>query len=127
VADDSATSIASKPQAYQCEIDDSDRAWSGGLHIIGQGWVEPDKQSEISIARFLQRSRGSFRSGNWNRFRIIAQGNRIRIYVNDILTVDRTDDSLVRGSIGIQNHGGHGIVQFRKIQLRALEKSITDE
>lgn len=58
----------------------------------------------------------------WFTYDIIAEGQRIRQYVNGKLTVDYTEtrpNRKVRGRIGLQQNGGR--VDFRKIEIRELE------
>jgi len=109
-----------RPAGYQCEIDASDRAWTGGLHAIGKGWIHPYSDDPQSIAAFLATSKGSFKQGEWNRYRIVCQGDRIRIYTNEVLTTDVRDDTFHEGFFGIQNHGGGGTNRFRRIRVRPL-------
>ena len=109
-----------KPRGYQCEIDASTRAWTGGLHAIGKGWIYPDKESKESIESFLAQSKGSFHRQQWNHFRIHCQGDRIRIYTNGVLTTDLRDQLFREGFVGIQHHGGGGVNKFRKIRYRQV-------
>ena len=58
----------------------------------------------------------------WFTCDIIAEGKRIRLYVNDKLTVDYTETRPNRnatGRIGLQQNGG--TVHFRKIEIRELK------
>lgn len=73
---------------YQCEIEN---AKSGSIYAIGKGWIWPKGKEQT--ATFDGMAKNAFRVGEWNRFRIRCEGNRVRIWVNDTLTADVTDDT----------------------------------
>jgi hypothetical protein len=59
---------------------------------------------------------------DWNDVVIIAEGNRVRHYLNGRLTLDFTDNApamaLREGSLALQLHGGKPMwVEFRNIRL----------
>lgn len=64
------------------------------------------------------------KSTEWNTLRIVAVGNRLVHLVNDVVTVDITDDhplSLSRGRLGLQLHAGAPMkVEFRNLRYRPL-------
>lgn len=63
-------------------------------------------------------------SSKWNTLRIVAVGNRMIHLVNDVVTVDITDNhplSLSAGKLGLQLHAGPPMkVAFRNIRYRPL-------
>lgn len=63
-----------------------------------------------------------FRLDDWNNVRILAEGNRIRHYLNGTLILDFTDDdahALRKGILALQLHAGKPMwVEFRDIKLR---------
>ena len=65
-----------------------------------------------------------FRLDDWNKVRILAEGNRIRHYLNDTLILDFTDGeahALLEGILSLQLHAGKPMwVEFRDIKLREL-------
>ena len=65
-----------------------------------------------------------FRLDDWNKVRILAEGNRIRHYLNDTLILDFTDGEahvLLEGILALQLHAGKPMwVEFRDIKLREL-------
>jgi hypothetical protein len=65
-----------------------------------------------------------FRLDDWNDVRILAEGNRIRHYLNDTLILDFTDDdahAIREGILALQLHAGKPMwVEFRGIKLRAI-------
>jgi hypothetical protein len=82
---------------YQCEIDPSDRAWSGGIYDEGRrGWLYPlDANPE---------GRKAFKRNAWNYYRIEAIGNNIRTFVNGVQTAHLIDDLTSSGFICLQVH-----------------------
>ena len=64
-----------KPKGYQIEID---RAIPGGVYGIGLGgWLSEQK--------------GTLKEGEWNHFRIMAQGDHIQTWVNGVKVSDLHD------------------------------------
>lgn len=62
-------------------------------------------------------------SEDWNTCRIVAKGNRLQHYVNDILMSDVTDNDKVNGKtaglLGVQVHVGPPMkVEYRNIMLK---------
>lgn len=60
---------------------------------------------------------------DWNTIRIIAKGNRLQHYVNDVLMSDVTDEDSVFGSqkghLGIQVHVGPPMkVEYRNLRIK---------
>lgn len=87
-------------RGYQIEIDNSERAWSGGLYEEGaRGWLDDLADNPAG--------RAAYRFDDWNRYRIECVGNRVRAWVNGVPTADYTDTEARRGVIGLQVHGGN--------------------
>lgn len=89
----------------------------------GRGWLTP--------AERLQPHK-HFRDGEWNRFRILADGPRIQTWINDVAIEDLTDEAIFethpRGFIGLQVHGirkgtGPYQVAWRNLRLRRLPET----
>ncbi len=64
-------------------------------------------------------------SNGWNNIRIVAKGNHLQHYINDVLMCDVTDDDTVNrkasGLIGLQLHAGHIMkIEFKNIRLKTL-------
>jgi len=62
----------------------------------------------------------------WNSCRIVAKGNHLQHYINDILMCDVTDDDTANrketGVIGLQLHAGHIMkVSFKNIRIKELK------
>lgn len=102
---------------YQAEIDPSPRGWSGGMYD------EQRRQWLYSLGR-NDAARQTFRSGDWNRYRIEAIGNRIRTWINGVPATDIVDDTDARGFIAFQVHAvpdeiaaRHPEVRFRNVRI----------
>lgn len=105
---------------YQAEVDPSPRQWAGGLYDEARrGWLNPlDGAGEAA-------ARAAFRNGTWNRYRIEAVGDHLRIYVNDVLTTDYYDPMDLTGHIALQHHGEQGLVyRFRNVRLQELGRHV---
>ena len=83
---------------YQCEVDPSARAWTGGIYDEARrGWLYPLTRNE--------RAQDAFRLGTWNTIRIEALGPELRTYVNGRMTSRLVDDVTADGFFGLQVHG----------------------
>ncbi len=102
---------------YQAEVDTSDRKWAGGLYDEGRrGWLvslkdKPEAQS-------------AFKNDQWNKYRIEAVGDHLKIFVNGVQTVDFHDSMDTDGHIALQHHGEKGLTyKFRNVRLKTLPDS----
>ncbi len=83
---------------YQCEIDPSDRAWSGGIYDEARrGWL-------YNLAR-NSAGRKAFKQGVWNKYRIEAIGDTIRTWINGVMCSNLVDNETAAGFIALQVHG----------------------
>lgn len=83
---------------YQCEIDPSDRAWSGGIYDEARrGWLVPLSNNP--------EGRAAYKKDGWNKYRIEAIGNNMRIWLNGVNTANLYDDMTPKGFIAFQVHG----------------------
>lgn len=103
---------------YQCEVDPSDRAWSGGIYDEARrGWLytlelNPEAKPALKI-------------GEWNKYRIECIGNSIKTWINGIACAQVIDDMTREGFIALQVHGigdkkekeGHQI-KWRNIRIK---------
>ncbi|HET6555954.1 MAG TPA: DUF1080 domain-containing protein [Prolixibacteraceae bacterium] len=82
---------------YQCEVDPSTRAWSGGIYDEARrGWLYTN---ELNPA-----AKTAFKLGQWNRYRIECIGNSIRTWLNDVPVAYVLDDMTPSGLIALQVH-----------------------
>jgi hypothetical protein len=106
---------------YQVEIDPSERAWSGGLYDEQRrGWLaNPANDPPAQKA---------FKVGEWNRYRVEANGDRIRTWVNGVPVADLTDGVTRSGFVGFQVHQAKqaGLaVKWRNIRIQELPRAAT--
>lgn len=103
---------------YQCEIDPSTRAWSGGIYDEARrGWLYPLTRNPLGQT--------AFHNGEWNKYRIEAIGNTIRTWINGIPCSNLVDDLTPSGFIALQVHGVGGDaskvgkqVRWRNIRIK---------
>jgi hypothetical protein len=120
---------------YQVEIDTgADRPWTGGIYFEGGskddegkwirkgGWLH-----DLSSNPEAQKAR---RLGEWNHLRIVANGPRIRTWLNGVPAADYMDADekafSPTGFIALQVHGVGNAretkeVRWKNIKLTALE------
>lgn len=115
---------------YQAEIDATERNWSGALYDSRpgngkqrRGYLNPIQEDPASVAAFEQQAGDAYKPGEWNRYRIEAVGDRLKIYVNDVLTTDLTDDAATEGVFALQHHGEKDVVyRFRNLRVREIDR-----
>lgn len=117
-----ASKSRNKVTGYQAEADDSARAWSGGLYGEGIGawkFAPRTPQDSPSGQAFRNATSGSFDRYGWNKYRIECSGDRIRIFVNDVLCTDYCDGELAAGVVALQHHGENGqVYRFRNARIK---------
>lgn len=77
---------------YQCEID-SPSTTASIYDEQRRGWLYNEPQIERN-----------YRQGEWNKVRVEAVGNHIRVWLNGKPTVDMIDDADAKGFIALQVH-----------------------
>jgi len=83
---------------YQCEIDPSNRAWSGGIYDEARrGWL-------YNLVR-NPKGQHAFQQGVWNKYRIEAVGDTIRTWINGVMCSNLVDNETASGFIALQVHG----------------------
>ena len=102
---------------YQCEIDPTERAWSGGVYDEGRrGWLFSLEHDE--------EARQAFKLDDWNHYRIRAVGTHIQTWVNGVPCVDFNDEVDSEGFIALQVHSGNaGRIRWRNINLTPIEST----
>ena len=123
------TPQASKPErirkkgevyGYQCEIVAADTGTSGNFWDEARWtkwWDEFADKPEAAKA---------FKDGEWNKYRIIAKGDHIRSWINDVPCANFHDDTDASGLIGFQVHSvkkgtGPYQVRWRNIRIKELK------
>ncbi len=59
--------------------------------------------------------------GEWNRYRIVLDGGKLELYVNDLLQNTATDVEVKPGRIALQSEGAY--IEFRNIAIRPLKQA----
>ena len=101
-------------QGYQFEIDCNMMHHTAGVYAEdGRGWIVwPAPENE-----------GVVRSGDWNDYLVIVEGNRYRSRLNGVQMIDFTDPkpNSSDGTLALQLHaGGKGNMEFKDIWIRDL-------
>lgn len=123
---------------YQADIDGGDR-WSGqnyeergrtflayrGQSVVLKPESKPELVREIGEKDVLQQA---VRKEDWNTYRIVAKGNVIKHYINDVLMSEVEDlDPKLRvseGYLGVQVHVGPPMkIEYRKIDLKIMSEN----
>jgi len=102
---------------------------SGYQVDYGKGWYgkiydESRRNKVIAESKDAAAVLSAVKEGEWNEYRILAEGNRIRSWINGVPALDylETDpDIAADGKIGIQIHsGGMAEVQAKDITIEEL-------
>lgn len=107
---------------YQCEIAANDKCTSGNFWDEGRftKWHDDLEKKPGACA--------AYKPGTWNHYRIVAQGDRIRSWVNGVPCADFRDATDATGFIGLQVHrirtgaDRKFQVRFKNIKLRELTR-----
>ncbi|MFC1765562.1 DUF1080 domain-containing protein [Planctomycetota bacterium] len=98
---------------YQVKIDPTERRWTGGVFDdFGKSWnwFYPLKESE--------KARSAFTLNEWNRFRMEAIGDSIKVWVNDIPTCNLVHNKYRKGTIAIKIHSMGNKPEMEKVLMR---------
>ena len=104
---------------YQVKIDPTERRWTGGIFDEienGIEWYYPLKESE--------EARSAFKFNEWNKYRIEAIGDSIKIWVNDIPTCNLVHDKYSKGCIAIKIHWLGNSPELEKVLMRFRDMRI---
>ncbi len=100
----------SRLRGYQVEVETTDRRWSGGIYEEGRrGWLDPLIDDE--------EARSAFRVGEWNHYRIEADGIHLRTWVNGVPCGDLLDLAKLEGHLAFQVHTGTCDVRWRRLRI----------
>ena len=83
---------------YQCEIDPSGGAWSGGVY-------DEARRGRLVTLADNKAGQEAYKKTDWNKYRIEAIGNNIRIWLNGVNTANLYDNETAKGFIAFQVHG----------------------
>ncbi|MSU24139.1 MAG: DUF1080 domain-containing protein [Opitutus sp.] len=105
---------------YQCEITEAAKGFSGNF------WDEARWTKWHDDLKKKPGATAAFKDGEWNHYRIVAQGDRIRSWINGVPCADFRDALDATGFIGLQVHSvakgkGPYEVRWKNIGLRELK------
>ena len=88
------------------------------------GFLYDESRRHRFLAQPDEATRARLNLSEWNSYRIRAEGPRIRLWINDVLTVDytETDPEIPRsGIIGLQLHKNATEVRYKDLVIEALD------
>jgi len=95
------THQAGRVRGYQVEIDPDttrNRMWTGGIYDEARrGWLADLSKNKLA--------RDAFKPEQWNHFRIQANGDQIKTWINGVHAVTLRDSMDTSGFIGLQVRG----------------------
>jgi len=103
---------------YQCEIAPAD------LKNCGNFWDEARYEKWWEDFSKKPEAQKAYKADKWNHYRIVAEGDHIRSWINGIPCADFHDQTDASGFIGLQVHGikkGTGPYQVRWKNMRITE------
>jgi len=105
---------------YQCEITKAEEG------VAGNFWDEARRTKWLDDFANKPAAKTAYKDGEWNHYRIVAQGDHIRSWVNSIPCADFHDDLDASGFIGLQVHSvpagaGPYQVKWKNIRIRELK------
>ncbi len=105
---------------YQCEIADASLGTSGNF------WDEARRTKWLDDFTNKPEAAKAFKNDEWNHYRIVAQGDHIRSWVNGVACADFHDNLDASGFIGFQVHSvpataGPYHVRWKNIRIRELK------
>ena len=105
---------------YQCEIA------AAASKVSGNFWDEGRRTKWLDDFADKPKAQVAFKGGEWNCYRIVAQGDHIQSWVNGVPCADFHDDLDATGFIGLQVHGikkdtGPYQVRWRNVRIRELK------
>ena len=111
---------AGEVYGYQCEIASAESKVSGNF------WDEGRNTKWLDDLSTKPEAQTAFKNDEWNHYRIVAQGDRIRSWVNGVACADFRDSTDASGFIGLQVHGikagtGPYEVRWKNVKLRELK------
>ncbi|MBW3470432.1 3-keto-disaccharide hydrolase [Arthrospiribacter ruber] len=102
-----------KVSGWQVEVAPPGHHTGGIYESYGRGWlIQPEEEKDKAL-----------KFGDWNKMKIIVEGDRVISYLNGVEMVDFSDPKIGEGEGGIllQIHDGGGIkVYWRNITLKPL-------
>ncbi len=103
---------------YQCEI--------AACPDAGNFWDEARRNKWLDDFSQKPEARKAYKPGEWNHYRIVAQGDHMRSWINGVPCGDFHDSTDASGFLGFQVHGikkgtGPYQVRWKNIKIRELK------
>ena len=99
------------------QVDAGDKWWGKLYDESRRNKVIADSPDSAAVT-------ASIRAGDWNDYRILAEGPRLRSWINGVPALDYTeaDESLPQsGLIGLQIHGGGpAVASYKDVTIEEL-------
>lgn len=116
---DAPPEAAVRLNGYQVKIDNTKRAWTGGVFDdFGNGWRWMFDLKDNATGR------EAFKFNEWARFRIECIGPTIKVWVNDVPTCNLIDEKYRAGYIAFKIHSvgdkpkaTESAIRFRNIRI----------
>ena len=116
---DAPAEAAVRLNGYQVKIDNTKRAWTGGVFDdFGNGWKWLFDLKENAPGR------EAFKFKEWNQFRIECIGPKIKVWVNGVPTCNLIDEKYREGYIAFKIHSvgnnpkaTESAIQFKNIRI----------
>ncbi len=120
---------------YQADIDFGNR-YAGILYEEKGRGILAERGQKVTIGADGKKETQQFgkaedlgkgiHPGQWNDFRVVANGNHLQHFINDTLTMEvidqQSDQAATNGVIALQLHAGPPmIVRFKNIKIRELK------
>lgn len=105
---------------YQCEITKAEEG------VAGNFWDEARRVRWLDDFANKPAAAKAYKDGEWNHYKIAAQGDHIRSWVNGIPCADFHDKMDASGFIGLQVHGipadaGPYQVRWKNVRIREVK------
>lgn len=96
-----------------------------------RAFVKRNAWTKAVVIEKLESAAEAFEPGSWNDYHIIAEGNRLRHYLNGVLMSEVIDQdsahAATEGYLGVQVHTGPPMkVEFRSIRLKTISGNSLD-
>ena len=106
-----------------------DHEVSGYQADLGPGWwgclYDESRRNRVLAGPTAEKRGEPVRENEWNDYRILCEGPRIRLWVNGVPTVDYTemDESIpLQGIIAVQVHAGEPMeARYRNLRIREIK------
>lgn len=120
---------------YQADIDFGNR-YAGILYEEKGRGILAERGQKVTIQSDGKKQVDQFgkaedlgkgiKPGEWNDFRVVADGNHLQHFINDTMTIEVMDEqsekAATRGVIALQLHAGPPmVVRFKNIKIRSLK------